>query len=216
MPTVHRAPRHNQDLLQLDFYQQSIQAKENSVDLPQNLKVGLGIGGSTAIAGAAAIGATTGALIGALAIGIPSFGVAAGTGLALGAVIGGGVGAGIAGAAVGGGYHAAKNKQLREISVTELKLYYAVLLTRIPKTYGYLRKWAEKQVSCKIVVTGVKGEGISTAAAALVGQAPRVGGTGLYWKQIIPMKANLIVHDHEGFPRVTNKQDKAIRSSLLS
>ena len=88
------------------------------------MRVGLGIGGSTAIAGAAAIGATTGAVIGALAIGIPSFGVAAGTGLALGAVIGGGVGAGIAGAAVGGSYRAAKNKQLEEISAPELKLYY--------------------------------------------------------------------------------------------
>ena len=199
----------NQEILHINFSEQPIQAKENSVDLPQNLKVGLGIGGSTAIAGAAAIGATTGALIGALAIGIPSFGVAAGTGLALGAVIGGGVGAGIAGAAVGGGYHAAKNKQLEEISVTELKLYYAVLLTRIPKMCDYLRKWAEKQVSCRIVVAGVKEEGVSTVAAALTGKEPREGGSRLYWKQVISMKANLVVHDCEGFPKVANKQEKA-------
>ena len=198
----------NREISDLTFSQQPIQAKENSVDLPQNLKLGLGIGGSTAIAGAAAIGATTGALIGALAIGIPSFGVAAGTGLALGAVIGGGVGAGIAGAAVGGSYQAAKNKQLEEISASELKLYYAELLTRLPKVSAYLKKWADSQVSCRIVVTGAREEGVSTVAAALTGKEPREGGSGLYWKQVIRMKANLVVHDFKGFSNDVSKQEK--------
>ena len=199
----------NETLLENDFHQQPIQAKENSIDLPQNLKVGLGLGGGGAIAGAAATGATIGALIGALAIGIPSFGVAAGTGLVLGAVVGGGVGAGIAGAAVGGSYKAAKNKQQEEITATDLKLYYAALITYIPKMCAYLRRWAESQVSCRIVVAGVKEEGVSTVAAALIGKEPRKGGSGLYWKQIVPMKANLVVHDFQSFPRVANKQEKA-------
>ena len=198
----------NKEISELTFLQQLIQVKENSVDLPQNLKLGLGIGGGTAIAGAAAVGATTGALIGALAIGIPSFGVAAGTGLALGAVIGGGVGAGIAGAALGGSYQAAKNKQLEEITTSELKLYYAELLTRLPRISAYLKKWAESQVSCRIVVTGARKEGVSTLAAAMAGKEPREGGSGLYWKQVIPMKANLVVHDFKGFSKDENKQDK--------
>ncbi len=148
-----------EDAEQLQLFQQYIQVKENSIDLPKNVQIGLGIGGSSAIAGAAATGATVGAVIGALAIGIPSFGVAAGTGLVLGAVIGGGLGAGIAGAAVGGSYKAAKDRQMIEIDVSDLKLYYGELLSRIPITTDYLRLWAEKQMNCKVVVTGVKGEG---------------------------------------------------------
>ena len=197
------------DIDQLQLFEQHIQVKENSIQLPQNMRIGLGLGGSSAIAGAAVVGATIGAVIGAVAIGVPSFGVAAGTGLALGAVIGGGLGASVAGAAVGGSYKAAKDKQMEEIDASELKLYYAELLSRIPKMSAYLTTWAEKQINCKIVVTGVKGEGVSTVTAALIGKPPREGGSGLYLQQVICMKANLLTYDFQGFPKVGDKQLKA-------
>ncbi len=199
----------NSDIDKLQLFEQHIQVKENSVQLPTKMRIGLGLGGSSAIAGAAALGATIGAVIGALAIGVPSFGVAAGTGLALGALIGGGLGASIAGAAVGGSYKAIKDKQMEEISADELKLYYAELLSRIPKMNVYLTTWAGKQIHCNIVVTGVKGEGVSTVAAALIGKPPREGGSGLYRQQVISRKANLLVYDFQGFPRVGDKQLKA-------
>ena len=148
------------DIDQLQLFEQHIQV---SIQLPQSMRIGLGLGGSTAITGAAGIGATIGAAIGALAIGV---GVAAGTGLALGAVIGGGLGASIAGAVVRRSYKAAKDKQMEEITATELKLYYAELLSRIPKMSAYLTTWAEKQINFKIVVTGVKGEGVSTVLSS--------------------------------------------------
>ncbi len=197
------------DIDQLQLFEQHIQVKENSIQLPQNMRIGLGLGGSSAIAGAAVVGATIGAVIGAVAIGVPSFGVAAGTGLTLGAVIGGGLGASVAGAAVGGSYKAAKDKQMEEIDASELKLYYAELLSRIPKMSAYLTTWAEKQINCKIVVTGVKGEGVSTVTAALIGKPPREGGSGLYLQQVICMKANLLTYDFQGFPKVGDKQLKA-------
>ncbi len=197
------------DIDQLQLFEQHIQVKENSIQLPQNMRIGFGLGGSTAITGAAAVGATIGAVIGALAIGVPSFGVAAGTGLVLGAVIGGGLGASIAGVVVGGSYKAAKDKQMEEIDASELKLYYAELLSRIPKMSAYLITWAKKQINCKIVVTGMKGEGVSTVAAALIGTEPREGGSGLYMQQVIHMKANLLVYDFQGFPEVGNRQLQA-------
>ena len=183
------------EIAEKEFYEQPIEVKENIVELPKSLKLGLGIGGGGAIAGAAAAGATTGALIGALAIGIPSFGVAAGAGLAIGALVGGGVGAGIAGAAVGGSYHLAKEKQMEEISIEDLGKYYTELLARTPKMYVFLNEWAEKQINCKIVVSGTEEEDVSTIAAALIGKAPRREGSSLYWKQITPLKTNLVVID---------------------
>ena len=197
---------------QLEFHEQPIQLKENSIELPQNIKLSLGIGGGSAIAGAAAVGATTGALIGALAIGIPSFGVAAGLGLLLGGIIGGGAGAGIAGAAVGGSYKMAKNKQLEKFDTTDMKLYYANLATCLPKISTYLKNWAEKQVRCEIMVTGVKGvdTGVSTLAAALTGQEPRKYGSGLYRQPIVSETATLIVHDFPGFESIVSKQQKTL------
>ncbi len=186
------------DIDQLQLFEQHIQVKENSIQLPQNKRIDLG----SAIAGAAVVGATIGAVIGTLAIGVPLFGVAAGTGLVLGAVIGGGFEVSIAGAALGGNYKVAKDKQMEKIDTSELKLYYAELLSRIPKMSAYLTTWAEKQLNYKIVVTGVKGEGVSTVAAALIGKPPRESGSGLlYLQQIIRMKANLLVYDFQGFSK---------------
>ncbi|XP_064407736.1 uncharacterized protein LOC135352489 [Halichondria panicea] len=193
------------DIDHLQLFEQHIQVKENSIQLSQNKRIDLG----SAIAGAAVVGATIGAVIGTLAIGVPSFGVAAGTGLVLGAVIGGGFEVSIAGAALGGNYKVAQDKQMEEIDASELKLYYAEFLSRIPKMSAYLTTWAEKQLNCKIVVTGVKGEGVSTVAAALIGKPPRESGSGLYLQQVIRMKANLLVYDFQGFPKVGDKQLKA-------
>ncbi len=39
---------------------------------------------------------------------------------------------------MGGSYKAAKDKQMEEIDAAELQLYYAELLSRIPKMSAYL------------------------------------------------------------------------------
>ena len=90
-------------------------------------------------------------------------------GLAIGAVVGGGVGAGIADAAVGTGYHLAKEKWQMAWKILE---YYAETLTYVPKMCNYLKKWAEIQIYCKNVVAGIDREELSTVAAALTGIPP--------------------------------------------
>ena len=195
------------DIETVPFYQQPIEIKEGEVTLPMSAKLGLGIGGGGAIAGATAAGATTGALIGALAIGIPSFGIAAGLGLLIGGVVGGGIGGGVATAAVGGAYHIAKNQQQQEIRVRNQKLYYAELLTRIPKISNHLNQWARGQTTCKIVVVGIKQEGVSTAAAAIAGQ--RLLYANDYYEYQTHERAKLVIRDFESFQRDKDREAKA-------
>ena len=198
-------------ILTTPFHQQHIEVRENSVNLPKSTKVALGIGGGGAITGAAAAGATTGALIGALAIGIPSFGLAAGLGLLIGGLIGGGAGAGIASAAVGGAYAAARNQQQQEIPTQDLRTYYAELLCRLPRISAYLTEWTARQVNCRIVVAGIRGEGVSTLAAAIVGQNPQPN-MELYENQM-EASANLVVQD---FPNFKNDADLNAKARQLT
>ena len=186
----------NNSLKDLPFHEQPI--KVDNKGLSNRIKVGLGLGGGGAAAGA--VGATVGALIGALAIGIPSFGVAAGTGLVLGAVIGGGAGVGLAGA-VGGGL---KLKQIMQAESSQ-EIDYEEILINIPQVAKSLKASARSQVACRIIVTGVIGEGTSTLAAALTGKQA-IKGAESYWLQVRPMIANLVTFDLQGFPRVGDEQ----------
>jgi len=146
------------------FHSQAI--KVDKVSWSFTVRKGLGIAG----AGTAAVtGATIGALIGALAIGIPSFGIAAGTGLVLGAVIGGAAGTGAAvgiGSAIGG--------QDKDDSV-KIREQMVDVLTNLPeiltgfKTWIGIGFWKEKPHDCKIVVTGVEGEGVTAVTRSLTG-----------------------------------------------
>ena len=195
------------DIQCLPFFQQPIEIKEGEVTLSMSAKLALGIGGGGAIAGATAAGATTGALIGALAIGIPSFGIAAGLGLLIGGAVGGGIGGGIAGAAVGGAFLAARNQQQQEIRTRHQKTYYAEILTRIPRISGHLNKWARRQTTCRIVVAGIRREGVSTAAAAIVGRNPLHSND--YYEHQIYRTAKLVIHDFQSFQQDRDREDKA-------
>ena len=190
--------------LQRHFYHQPIQTKEKG--LSQKVKLGLiaGGGGSTAVGAVA--GATVGALTGALAFGIPTFGIAAKTGLAIGLVVGAGVGAG----AVSVVAQAIKNKKTGNASSRgeELKIQYAELVTNLPSVMVGLRKVAKGRVTCRIVVTGIEGEGFSEVAAALAGKRV-INGTESYWRQVIPRKANLVIYDVPGFPKNSVKLPRA-------
>ena len=197
----------NGDIQCLPFYRQPIEIKEGAVTLPFSARLSLGIGGSSAIAGGTAAGATTGALIGALAIGIPSFGIAAGLGLLIGGLVGGGIGGGIAGAAVGGAYLAARNQQEQEIRARNQKLYYAELLSRIPRISEHLNQWAGRQTTCRIVVLGIRQEGVSTAAAAIAGRNPLHSND--YYEHQTHEKAKLVIHDFQSFQRDTDREAKA-------
>ena len=211
----------NKEIVEQNFYEQNIRAKGESVRIPLKIKVGFGLGGSAAIIVGAAIGATTGGVIGGVVLGIPTLGIATEAGAVVGAVVGGGVGASIAGAAVGGagGGLRARKERLRQTEVTappeitdaELKQYYQALITHLPNICAHLADWAKKQDSCRIVVTGVEGEDVSTAVAALVGQEPSIG---VRRYQIGPRKAKFVCYDFPGFPKVRDKQEKA--SELIS
>ena len=196
----------SKDIQCLPFYQQPIEIKEGEVTLPLSAKLGIGIGGGGAVVGATAAGATTGALIGALAVGIPSFGIAAGVGLLIGVVIGGGIGGGLATAAVGGAYRGAKNQQQQEIRARNLRLYYAELLSRIPKVSDHLNQWARRQNTCRIVVAGIRKEGVSTAAAAIARQ------NQLYSNECYEHHSErdkLVIRDFQNFQRDADRQAKA-------
>ena len=196
----------NNSLKDLHFHKQPI--KVDKKGLSYRIRVGLGLGGGGAAAagtvgGAAAagtVGATVGALTGALAIGIPSFGVAAGTGLVLGAVLGGGAGVGVAGAAGGG----RKLKQIMQGESSQ-KIDYEEILINLPQVAKSLKASARSQVACRIIVTGVRGEGTSTVAAALTGKQT-IKRAESYWLQVRPMIANLVTFDLQGFPRVGDEQ----------
>ena len=213
LPAIFKLAQHrivnsvkNSEIQDIEFFEQQIEIKKTSVELPTSIRVGLGIGGGGAVAGAAAAGATTGALIGALAIGIPSFGIAAGLGLLIGAVVGGGAGAGIAGAALGGTYHLAKSHQNNEIDTSDVKKYYAHLLTCFPSVRTYLTRWAEKKDHCTIVVAGIERESISTVASTLIGRSR--GESSCCQKEIRGKKFELIVHDFPGFPQSDTASQK--------
>lgn len=98
-----------------------------------------------------------------------------------------------------------KIQQPVESKTSELKQFYTELITLIPSTHVLLTEWAKKQVTCKIVVAGMEGEGVSTVAAALTGQVPNDDGTRLYKQQ----DDSLVVYDFQGFPKMANKQLKA-------
>ena len=183
----------NNSLKELPFHEQPI--KVDNTGLPFRIKLGLGLGG-----GGAAVGATVGALIGALAIGIPSFGIAAGTGLVLGAVIGGKAGIGLAGAVEGG----LELKQIMQAESSQ-EIDYKEILINLPQVAKSLKASARSQVACRILVTGVRGEGTSTLAAALTGKRA-IKGAESYWLQVRPTVANLVTFDLQGFPRVGNEQ----------
>ena len=195
----------NEDIKQLAWEEQPIRINE---PLSSKLKFIFGFGGSSAIAGAAATGASIGAVIGALAIGVPSFGVAATTGLVLGGVIGGGVGAGIAGAAVSGGIKLAKQNQASQQAHDHIKI-----LKHFPGVIAGLKKSASGRVACRFVISGLRGEGISTLAAALT-KKDVIKGAKSYWLQVKPETANLVVYDFSGFSRAGDKQPSA--KALLS
>ena len=209
----------NTEIVERDFYKQYIRANENSVDIPRKIKVGFGLGGSAAIIGGAAIGATTGGLIGGLALGIPTLGIAAEAGAVVGAVVGAGVGITIAGAAVGAASKGLKAKNTRqqqtevtapvEIEESELKQYYQALITHLPMICTNLTNWARKQSCCRVVVIGVEGEGVSTVCAALVGKTPSEGHGKIHLHQTGSKTTNFVVYDFPGFPKVKNKHPKA-------
>ena len=176
------------------FHEQPISVYQGFYD---RTKYTLGLTGYTSAA--IGTGGTIGALIGALAIGVPTFGVAAGTGL----VVGGVVGAGIAGAAVTSGMKIADksdtkdgmNSSASETRSSKQMLLYAQMVINFPKVACDLKYWASKQTTCKIVVTGKSGEGVSTAAAALTG----VSAKGDICKVQVSTKSNVEVYDCKGF-----------------
>ena len=177
--------------------------------------------------GSAVTGACIGAIIGAFALGIPTLGIGTKSGIVLGAVIGGGVGGGVVGAAIGIEAVSKKLKGLAEVDrnktaarkrveeASQLKLQLMEVLHHFPYISAKLQDWVklkylvEKPINCKIVVTGVIGEGVSTVAAALIGKESRPNGTDLYMQQIVPGKANLLVNDVKGFPVRGHLQKRA-------
>ena len=196
--------------LQRPFHLQPIQTKEKGLSHKVKLALGLGGGGGATAVGVVT-GGTIGGLIGALAFGVPTFGIAAKTGLAIGVVVGAGVGVGAA-SAVGTVSRTIKKRRAssafsREVELS-LHVQYGELLTYLPSITSELRKVARGQVTCRIVLTGIEGEHTSQVAAALTGKRV-IEGAGSYWRQVVPMKANLVVYDVPRFPKNGDKTTKA-------
>ena len=82
---------------------------------------------------------------------------------------------------------------------------YEEMLTNLPQVAKSLKASARSQVACRVIVTGVIGEGTSTVAAALA-RKQAIKGAESYWLQVRPKIANLVTFDLQGFPRVGDEQ----------
>lgn len=72
------------------------------------------------------------------------------------------------------------------------------MLTNLPNVLKSLREVAKGQVTCKILIAGVSQDGTSTLAAALTGKEV-IPSAKSYWKQVKPMKANLVTYESPSF-----------------